>query len=153
LAKTTTDPTKLDVSAGFKFKFLGLTFAAKLASIAPTSDSSKGLKSYADAWEAELLLTVYPVSLSVSPGAFKPPSSPATLFSAVTSVVIDPPSIAKGKKKIIELAKAKKAGSPQTSEFAKKFREATLLLTITVVGLDSNPDGPKPLTVAKVPLV
>ena len=80
---------------------------------------------------------------------------PNTIFSVVNTTVIDPTSIALGKAKILELVTAPPVSDPQLSQFPTKFREATLLLTITVSGLDSTPPGgggPLPLVAANIPI-
>lgn len=142
------DSSVLDTSAGFVFTFAETTFALALTSLSPTTDPVAGITSFANAWESAILAT----TVVVAPGAFIPPSDPATTFSAVTGTVIDPPSIAAAKAKIIELGSSSPVDDPQDSEFPVKFREATLLLTITVTGLNSLPT-PTPLVVPLVPLL
>ena len=142
------DSLVLDTSAGFLFTFAEATFALALSSLAPTTDPVAGITNFATAWEGAILASI----VVVSPGAFIPPSSPATIFSVVTGTVIDPPSIAAAKAKIIELSSSSPVDDPQDSEFPVKFREATLLLTITVTGLNSAPT-PVPLVAPLVPLL
>ncbi len=153
--KIETDPTSLDSSAGFTFVFNEPVFAGALAALPPTPSQALGIAGFAAAWETAILTTIFPATLNVAAGAFIPPQSNATLFSAVNSVLLDPPSIVAGKAKIMELVSAPPAGSGLDSQFAEKFREAFLELTITVVGLDSTPPpaGPLPLTAALVPLI
>ena len=139
----------LDTTTGFTFPFAEAVFAAALIALTPTTDALAGITGFANAWESAILLTIP----TVAPGAFIPPSTPATLFSVVTGTIIDPASTALGKAKIIELASASPVPDPQDSEFPVKFRDATLLLTITVTGLNSVSPTPGPLVAAAVPLL
>lgn len=150
LAGITTSPSAL-VPTGFVFTFAQAAFAAQLLSLAPTTSAAAGIMGFANAWQTALLAT----TAVVGPGSFKPPTSPATLFSAVISTIIDPASITAGKAKLLELVTAPPVADPQNSAFPVKFREATLLLSITVTGLDSTPTpaGPLPLVAALVPLI
>lgn len=149
----TTDPAAL-VPTGFLFTFAQPVFAAQLLALTPVGDALSGITGFAAAWEAALLASV----ALVLPASFVPPTSPATLFSAVTTTTITPVSIAAGKAKILELVTAPPVADAQDSQFPIKFREATLLLKITVVGLNSLPPppagpGPQPFTAANVPLI
>jgi hypothetical protein len=149
----TTDPTKL-VPTGFVFTFAQSLFASSLLSLTPTADTTAGITGFANAWETALNATV----AVVGPGSFIPPSTPNTLFSVVTTTTIDPASIALGKAKLLELITAPPVADPLSSLFPEKFRDATLLLTITSIGLDSEPippggPGPQPLTAANIPLI
>lgn len=148
LAGITTSPSAL-VPTGFVFTFAEAIFAAQLLSLTPTTSALAGITGFANAWEAALNAT----TVVVGPGSFKPPSSPATLFSVVATTIIDPPSIALGKAKLLELVTAPPVADPQNSQFPVKFREATLLLTITVSGTNSITPTPTPLTVPLVPLI
>lgn len=152
-----TKPTNLTLASpppgGFIFTFDEATFATQLQALTPTTDPSAGINGFANAWATAIAGTVFPTTLNVTPGAFIPPTSPTTLFSAVTSVLLDPASILAAKAKIIELASSTPVDDPNLSEFPVKFREAFLLLTITVVGLDSTTPTPVPLTAANVPLI
>jgi len=89
---------------------------------------------------------------AVSAGAFIGVSAPPTLFSAVATTLIDPPSILLAKAKILELVTAPPEADAQDSLFPEKFRDATLLLTITVSGTNSVTPTPAPLSAASVPL-
>jgi hypothetical protein len=143
------DQTQLNTGAGFTFVFDSALFAAGLAVLTPTLIQAAGIAGFASAWSAALATTIYPVTLLVAPGAFIPPTTPATLFSAVTAAIIDPTSIVAGVAKINELATV----SPEaTSVFAEKFRDATLLLSITVTGLNSITPTPTPLVAPLIPL-
>jgi len=105
--------------------------------------TSNGPVVVADAWEAGILASVVEVKAGDSIGA----PSPTTLWSDVTTSVIDPASIALGKAKILELASAPTVKDATKSHAPIRFYEATLLLTVTTTGLDSTPGpaGPLPL--------
>jgi len=145
------DPAVL-TSVGWVFPFPVPVFASALISLTPTNDALAGIQGFADAWELAILSTI-PV---IAPGSFIPPPTPATIFSAIIPpVVIDPASVAAGKAKLVELVTAPPVSDPKDSQFPVKFREATLLLTVTVNGLNSVPPpaGPQPLTAPAVPLI
>lgn len=133
--------TKLDVTAGFTFTFGKSAFQTALASVSSIAD-------FANAWETGLLAS----AVTVSTGAFVDEKSNLTLFSAVATAILDLPSIALGKAKILELVGVSPIGDALDSKFPVKFRQATLLLTMTVSGSDSSPT-PVPLVAATVPLV
>lgn len=147
----TTNPANL-TPVGFVFTFPVATFATQLQALGPAPTALAGITGFANAWETALLATV----VVVAPGSFIPPSTPATLFSVVNSTIITPASIAAGKAKLLELVTAPVVADPLLSEFPVKFREATLLLKITVTGLNSVTPangGPNPLTAPNVPLI
>jgi hypothetical protein len=154
IANIAPDPSAL-VASSFTFVFNSATFAAQLALLPPTLDPVSGIAGFAAAWSAAIALTIYPVTLLVGPGAFIPPSTPATLFSAVTMVMINPASLVLAQAKIMELVTAPVVSDPMDSVFAEKFRDATLQLSIMVTGLNSIPPpaGPLPLIAPLVPLL
>jgi len=149
----TTNPANLTLASPLVFVFNEATFATQLIALTPVSDALSGITGFANAWETAILTTVFPATLNVAPGAFIPPSSPATIFSSVTSVVLTPASIAAAKAKIIELASAPPVSDVNDSEFPVKFRDAFLLLKINVTGLNSVSPTPGPLTASNVPLI
>ena len=138
------------VAVGFLFTFNAAIFQAQLLTLAPTTDPADGALSFANAWEASLLASV----ALVAPGSALLPPTPPTIFSVVTTTIIDPTSIAAGKAKILELASAPPVADANNSQFPIKFREATALLSITVSGLNSIPlpGSPTPLVAPFVPL-
>lgn len=144
--------TELNTAAGFSFTFSEAVFQAQLALLPPTTNQATGIAGFASAWSSAIALTIYPATLSVAPGAYLGVSSPPTLFSSITSVIIDPTSITAAVAKINELASAPPANDPSMSEFPEKFRDATLLLTITVTGLNSITPTPTPLIAPLIPL-
>lgn len=147
------DPSKL-TAVGFVFKFDAEVFAAALKALTPTSVAAEGVSKMADAWLSAISLVVYPATLSVSVGSFVSSASPPTLFSVIISVLLDPSSILSAKAKLLELITSPKTAG-NDSKFPELFREATLLLSITVTGLNSvpPPPGPMPLVAALVPLI
>lgn len=153
--KITTNPTNLTLASPLVFVFPQATFATQLVALTPTGNALAGITGFADAWKAAIDTVLFPATLNVAPGAFVPPATPATTFSTVTSVLLDPASVTAARAKIIELATAPPVADVNDSEFPVKFREAFLLLTITVSGLDSTPTpaGPLPLTVPNIPLI
>lgn len=149
------DPAAL-TPTGWVFTFPAPVFAANLQSLAPTDSQLDGISGFADAWLAAAQIS----TIVVAPGTIvgPPPGTPPAIFSVVNpppETQIDPSSVTAAKAKILELVTAPPAGSAQDSQFPEKFRDATLLLTISVSGLDSTPTpaGPLPLSVANVPLV
>lgn len=151
--KITTNSSNLTLSGSLTFVFNQTAFAAALIALTPTNNALAGITGFANAWEVAILTTIFPATLNVDPGAYTPPSSPATIFSSVTSVVLTPASIAAAKAKIIELASASPVSDVNNSEFPVKFRDAFLLLKINVIGLDSVSPTPSPLTVSNIPLI
>ena len=142
------DPASL-VPTTWVFTFDKATFVTQLQPLPQTDDALTGITNFANAWEAAMLTS----TISVAPGTFIPPSSPPTLFSVVASAVFDPPSIAVAKALIQTLVTAPPTDDAETSEFAEKFRDATLSLTVTVSGTNSVAPTPGPLVAAAVPLV
>jgi hypothetical protein len=139
----TTDPAAL-VPTGFVFTFNESLFASGLLALGPTNNQVQAINDFADAWEVAMLAS----TVVVGPGSFIPPATPASTFGGVASTVIDP--FAAAKAKLLELI-----GVPPTvpSAFPTKFRDATLLLTITASGVNSVSPTPGPLTAANVPLI
>jgi len=115
-------------------------FASALASMSPTNDAVAAITTLANAWASSLGTMV------VSPGTYIEPATPSTTWSVVHSSIIDAPSIALAKAKVQELQANNLVQSALDSDFPVKFREAFLLLTVTTDGLDSDSDGPYPLT-------
>lgn len=112
-------------------------FKALFSTLSPGLSQSAAMQIVASAWEAGLLASIVTVSAGSSIGS----PSPTTTFSAVTTSVFDPPSIAAGKAKILELVGAANVKDALQAQMPVKFREATLLLTVTTTGLDSTPSG------------
>lgn len=142
------DPLKVLLAspapAGFVFVFNSATFAAELLNLAPSSDATAGMKGFADAWASTIKTLVYPATLNMLPGASGLPTTPATTFSLISAVAIDPASIEAGKAKILELANAPAVENPKDSQFPVKFREAFLQLKINVTGVNSVTPTPAP---------
>ena len=113
--------------------FGAAAFKAIFSSLAQPITQVAAMNIIANAWEAGLLATTVLVKPLDSIGV----PSPATTWSAVTTSVFDPASIALGKAKILELIGAPNADNAEDSLTPVKFREATLLLTVTTTGLNS----------------
>ncbi len=102
---------------------------------------SAAMNIVANAWEAGLLASTVQVKVGDSIGA----PSPATTWSSVSSSIFDAPSIALGKAKILELIGSPNVADAKDAQMPVKFREATLLLTVTTTGLNSVTPTPGPL--------
>lgn len=157
VVKIEPDPTKLTlvspVPVGFTFTFDVAAFANALKSLKATTNAVQAAKDYAEAWGKGIAGVTFPATLNVQPGAFVPPSTPATLFSAVASVALNPASVAAAKTKLLDIAKAKTVPPASDSMFPQIFREATLLLKIDVNGTNSVAPTPAPLAALLVPLI
>jgi hypothetical protein len=161
--KTAVPPAKDDSWKENLAKYIDARLTGKLTSLALFSAPGVGAASFtfgksafksalsgnspallANAVEAGLLAS----TISVEPNAFIEPKSPATTFSVVQTSLIDPPSIALVKAAIIGVSGLPGTKDASQSQFPVKLREAFLLLTFSVVGLDSKvpPAGPLPLT-------
>lgn len=137
------------LASGFLFTFNTALFATGLVALPPVPTTAAGVLGFAAAWEAAILASV----VIVGPGSALLPSSPATLFSVVAATIIDPTSIVLAKAKLMELATAAAVSDAMDSEFPVKFREATLLLSISVTGVNSIVPVPTPLVAPFIPLV
>lgn len=147
------DPTVL-TPVGFIFTFSAPTFATNLITMTPSMNPLQGITGFANAWASAIALTVFPATLTLMPGTvFGSPPTPATTYSAITSVTLNPASLAAAQAKLMELAAAVPVSNPQDSIFPEKFRDATLLLKIDVTGLNSITPTPAPLPAVGVPLV
>lgn len=152
LAAIETDPNFL-IPVGFVFVYPTAAFAAALASIPPINTQVAGVTEFSNAWATALAGLIYPATLAVATGSTGPsPPTPATTFSAVASVIIDPLSIAAGQLKIMELGSAEPTADPDGTLFPEKFRDATLALKIIVTGTNSVAPTPGPLVIT-APLI
>ena len=149
------DPSAL-VAPGFVFTFGLAAFQSGLAALVPTTDPVSGINGFASAWESAILASTVVLT---PPADIQPPNPPATTFVVgllPTITIIDPASIVAGKTKLLELTSALPTDNPLDSQFPVKFREATLLLTISVNGYSANPAAPPPylsLAALNIPLV
>lgn len=152
ILSVTPDPTVMTPS-GFLFVFSAATFATNLMTMPPVMAAPAGMTAFANAWSAAIALTVFPATLFLAPGTVYGTPSPATTFSAITSVTLNPASLVAAKAKLMELLQAVPVSDPQQSIFPEKFRDATLQLKIDVTGLNSVAPTPAPLVALGVPLV
>jgi hypothetical protein len=145
------DPSML-TAVGFIFLFPLPIFAGALVSIPPSSDATVAIKGFADAWETAIKTIVYPAGLFLGPGTVFGAPTPATTFSSVSSVIINPASIILGKAKIMELASVAPTKDGE-SPFPQKFRDATLQLKIDITGINSVVPTPAPLLATGISLI
>lgn len=119
----------------------GLTFTFNKATFQSGLASANNIAGFATAFQSALTASL----AVVGAGSFIGVSTPATLFSVVTTTVIDPPSIILAYNKILELNTAQAVTNSYDSDFPLRFREAILLLTITTSGMNSVTPTPSPL--------
>ena len=133
------------------FVFNYTIFKTQLEALTPTTDINAGITKFADAWETAMNASLV---LGVLPGDFVGASSPSTTWSVVSTALIDGASVSLGKAKIMELVNAPLASTEDDSVFPEYFRDAFLLLTGTISGLNSVPPtaGPNPLNVVAASL-
>jgi len=133
------------------FTFNYGVFKTQLETLTHTLDINAGITRFADAWAAAMNASLI---LGIVPGAFVGTSTPPTLWSVVSTATIDGASVLAGRAKIMELVNAPLAETEDDSVFPEYFRDAFLLLTGTVSGLNSVPPlaGPNPLVVTAASL-
>jgi len=136
-------------TVGFAFSFAESVFATQLLNLGPTVNNVEAINDLADAWQTAINAS----TISVSSGSCAPPCDPDNTFSVVSSTSLDAASVTAGRTKILDLLTATPVINALDSEFPEVLRSAILLLTFTVDGLDSDPDGPKPLIVSNVGLI
>lgn len=96
----------------------------------------------ANAWETSILAS----TMTVAALSYIGTKTPVNTFSIVTSATFDPASISLGKVKILELALLEPTSDPLESLFAVKFRDAFLMLTVSIAGTNSVVSSPAPLS-------
>lgn len=140
-ARVTSKLNLLTYSPQVTFTFNKPAFVAQLASVTPALGN--GVAQIAAGFVDGCV-----GGLVIAPGTAFGAGIPATTFSAVTSSIFDAPSLIAANSKILELESATPVGDINDSVFPEKIRDACLLLTATVIGLDSTPPaaGPLPLT-------
>lgn len=129
------------------FSFDKAAFEQALKGIQPTDTPSVAAQNFANAWATAMATSL---TLTVAPSDFQGVSSPATLWSLVTTALIDPDSILAGQNEIKKLAGAATTDTTGFSEIPEIFRAAFLALTGTVTGVNSVQPAPAPLVAAKV---
>ena len=137
------------LASGFLFTFNSAIFQTQLSALMPVNNAVAGITGFANAWEAAILAS----TVLVAPGSALVPPSPPTIFSVVATSIIDAPSIALGKLKLLELVSAPQVPDANDSQFPEKFRDATMLLTFTVTGINSIAPVPTPLVAPLIPLL
>ena len=122
---------------GFTFTFNKAVYQSQLSLITGIG-TTLDIQKLATAWETAVLASAAAVLSGTSIGS--PPTNVNT-WSAAPGTVIDIPSIALGKAKILELVDSPDDVEAEDSEYPVKMREAFLLLTMTTTGPDSTPPG------------
>jgi len=131
------------------FTFSKSTFQAQLEALKVTSISAIGGNNFGTAWEAAINASL---TLTVVAGDFTAPGD-ATTWSSVTLAEIDAPSVLAAKAALIAaLTNSNKCNNTANSDFPKSFRDAFLMLTGSVTGMNSLPI-PTPFDVLLVPLM
>lgn len=140
------------LTGSITFTFKKDIFENMLKIIVPAPTPVAGAQQIAMAWQ----MAVQASTIVVAPGTYIGVPSPATIFSVVTSSVIDPPSVAIGSALIVSLLTAAQAiPDGNNNIIGPTLRKAFLSLTVTVTGLDSTPTpaGPLPLLSPLTPTI
>jgi len=141
------------ITTNFPFSFNKTIFKNSLLTISSSVDVLIAANNFASVWETAILASLF---LNVMPGDNFGVPTPATIWSSITSSLIDIPSISVAKALLIAgLTGSSPVSDPLDSVFPEAFRSAFLSLTGTVTGLNSlpPPSGPQPLIVASVSLL
>lgn len=128
------------------------TFQSGLEAMPLSTSQSAAMATLAGVWESSINGTV----VTIAPGDSLGAPTPATIWSVVTTSVLDPASITAAKAALqAALISAAAVDDKANSDLPQAFRDAFLLLTATVTGLDSTPIpvGPLPLIAANAPLL
>ena len=134
------------------FDFKKAVFQAALELSIPTLDPLTGITQLSLAWASAITASS---TLLVFPGDSYGAPSPATTWSAVSSALIDPASIAAGQVLILSLIVSPPVTDPKLSQLPLKMYLAFLALKGDIVGMNSVPPiaGPNPLSASGVPLL
>lgn len=107
----------------------------------------------ATAWKEATLISTF----SIQPQAKMNPPAPATTgIAASAGAVIDPSSVALGFTYLVsQLSSILPARTRQESAFPRAFRQAFLMLTVTISGVDTTtpPAGPIPFVYPMTPVM
>lgn len=134
------------------FTFDKAEFQSGMEALPLSANQVTAITALGAVWESAIQTSI----LTISPGDSVGAPTPATIFSVVTSSVIDPASILVSKAALISsLIATPPVADSADSALPQAFRDAFLLLTGTAIGLDSTPTpiGPLPLVVAAAPFV
>lgn len=116
------------------FVFNQATMAAQMATLTPTASQSAASAAFFNALEQAILASVF----TILPGSYVGASSPATTYSAVTSVIPDPPSLVAAKAAGVNYLNTTPLSLTEPV-MANALRTYLLALTYTVTGLNSLP--------------
>jgi len=143
-SKLTFNPATI-VGAPATFTFAQPAFQTPLAAgLPPDPTGASGIAAIASAWEASILAS----TMSALPGISVGAPSPATTFSAIASIVVEPTSLTAAKAALIAaLTAAPPVSTPLSSAYPGAFRDAFLMLQYVITGTNSvsPPAGPNPL--------
>lgn len=129
------------------FTFQNGLFESRLRALMSTDKKPIGAEQFASAWQA----AVQASQMVVMPGASLGAPTPATLWSAVTSL-LDPPSILLAKARLhAELSRIDGVLKTNESRLPEAFRNAFLTLTASATGINSTYPFPAPLVAPFVP--
>jgi hypothetical protein len=129
------------------FTFNQAVFKTNLLTLTPTADPAAGASAFFNALETAILASVY----LVSPGAYLGSPGAATTWSAVTSTIPDPASLAAAKTAAVAfMSTAPLSGTNPT--MATAVHTYLTSLTYTVTGLNSVAP-PAPLVAALVAVI
>lgn len=131
--------------ANNQFVFNQATMAAQMATLSPTASQSAASTAFFNALEQAILASVF----TILSGSYVGTSSPATTFSAVTSVVPDPASLTAAKSAGVAYLNSTALSLTQPV-MANAVRTYLLALTYTVTGMNSLPT-PTPLVAPNCP--
>jgi len=146
--KRTLTPGLMGLTGQITFTFQEATFANLLKSIPMTPDKTQSATMIANAWNSAVSTSI----MVVAPGAFIGTSTPATLFSVVTSTLLDPSSLLSATQGIVSDLSAAPL-SDDTSARPKAFYKAFKTLTYTVTGTNSIVPTPTPLVAPNLPFI
>lgn len=127
------------------FVFNQSTLISNMATLTPTASQSAASTAFFDVFEQAILASV----LTVLPGSFVGTASPATTYSAVASVIPDPPSLVAAKAAAVSYLNTTPMSFTEPT-MANAIRTYMLTLTYTVTGTNSLP-VPAPLVTPLVP--
>ena len=143
--------TKLTLAPPFSgtvlFTFNNATFMAGITGLSPSPTPAAGAAAFAAAWESAILASV----IIIPPGAFIGVSSPATLFSVVTTVV---PIVTPVAKTILQAAliAAPPALTALASAYPVELFSAFFNYQYLVTGINSIVPTPTPLIFTGTPM-
>jgi hypothetical protein len=134
-------------NTNISFSFNKDTFIAGLSSV--DSGLGNGAIVIGQAFSAAMLLSTLSLTAPISIGN----PTPTTTYSSVTTSIFNVLSASAAASKIAELAGAPNVLDPLESEFPIKLREAALLISADITGLDASTPTPLPLVDLARPVI